>query len=235
MSTLRWSMPLRTPVADGPLGEQRRPAPADVLEHRRPTRARSGTCRAARRTTPSAGPPPSRSIGRRSRRAHRARERPADRRRHIVGDRDLFERSADLLAEPAHRIRGRPRPHATAGRGGHRSSAPRPGPVGTLRSSHRTRRARRTPSIRASSPRCAPLPPTAAICVRSTSWKPSTNLLIRSPLLHRRATGVVAWLTAGYRATIGVLAASPPPRDTSGPAGESRGAPAPPMGRRRAA
>ena len=32
----------------------------------------------------------------------------------------------------------------------------------------------RMPSIRESSPRCAPLPPTTATCVWSISWKPST-------------------------------------------------------------
>ena len=32
----------------------------------------------------------------------------------------------------------------------------------------------RTPSIRESSPRFAPLPPTSATCVRSISWNPNT-------------------------------------------------------------
>src|SRR5829696_5104071 len=40
----------------------------------------------------------------------------------------------------------------------------------------------RRPSIRESSPRCAPLPPTTATCVWSISWKPNTKQPIRSLL-----------------------------------------------------
>src|SRR6266480_1264994 len=45
----------------------------------------------------------------------------------------------------------------------------------------------RIPSIRDSSPRCAPLPPTTATCVSSTSWRPITYCSIMRYLRGSRA------------------------------------------------
>ena len=96
-------------------------------------------------------------------------ERAGDRRRQIVGDGDPFERPADLRAERRGSRPGRPRPGATAARADRRS--PAPSPMIRRKASVVTQKpgGTRMSSIRESSPRFAPLPPTTATCVASIS------------------------------------------------------------------
>ena len=162
-------------VGDGPLGEERGPAPADVLRGSLPAPRRSGRCPAGPRTRPSAGPPPSRWSGPRRRLCSPSRASG----RVIAAARssgmatpssvraDLGAERADRL--PVVRLQARqpiePIVRSTARSAMIRSKASvvTQKPAGT-----------RMPSILESSPRCAPLPPTTATCVRSISWKPST-------------------------------------------------------------
>ena len=110
-------------VGHGPLGEQRGPAPADVLEDRgRPHDVQVRVLLA-------------REGGRRQVLRRRARsdgvggllaetgERAGDRRRQIVGDGDPFEGPADLRAERADRLPVVRRSGATADRADRRSTA----------------------------------------------------------------------------------------------------------------
>ena len=158
-------------VGHRPLGEQRGPAPADVLQDRRGPHdvqvrvllAREGgrrqvLCRCTRsdrvgRVLPEPG------------------ERAGDLSRQIVRDGDPFERAADLRAE--RRIDSRSSGFTRDSRSS-RSSID--GASATIRwkASVVTQKPAGTliPSSRESSPRCAALPPTTAICVSSISCKP---------------------------------------------------------------
>ena len=91
-------------VGHGPLGEQRGPAPADVLEDR-------GRPHDVQVRVVLAGEGGRRQVLRRRARSDgvggllaETGEREGDRRRHIVGDGDPFEGPADLRAERADRL-----------------------------------------------------------------------------------------------------------------------------------
>ena len=161
-------------VGHGPLGEERGPAPADVLEDRRPGPRRSGRCRAGPRRMPSASPPPSRWIGRRrrlARRAGRARRVIADARSSGMAIPSRARRISALSARIASRSSGFRRDSRSSrssidgacARIRWKASVVTQKPAGT-----------RMPSIRESSPRSAPLPPTTATWVWSISWKSNT-------------------------------------------------------------
>ena len=160
-------------VGHGPLGEERGPAPADVLEDRgwphdvevRVLLAGEGGCRQV--LCRRAG-----SDGVRRLLAELG-ESAGDRRREIARDGDPFEGPADLRAEradrlPVVRVQARQPIEPIVDRRRVRHDPPE----GVRRHAEASRHADAFDPRKL--PRCAPLPPTTATCVWSISWKPNT-------------------------------------------------------------
>ena len=173
-------------IGHGPLGEQRRPAPADVLEdRRRPHDVQVGVLLAGeggRRQVLRRRAGPDGVGGLLAERGERAR----DRRCEVVGDGDPLDGPADLRAERPDRRPVVGLRAATAGRADPRSTGAPPRRAGRRRSSRRSRPARgcrRSATAHRGARPCRRRPST---CVRSSASRSTTSRVTDHLPSHRR-------------------------------------------------
>ena len=191
----RLGQPQAAAVGDRLVVVERRPAPADVIVHRRECPTRRGRCPAVRRTTPPPSPRRSQTSARRRRCLMRISRRAAARAELRVPDRDGRvdvigqRRAGDERAQP----RGGRRDPGQVGGVERRTVRPAARPDGSMAamaaanaSTVTTNPAGTATPARASSPRLAPLPPTtagsrASVSGPRTRRQPSAGPLIRAP------------------------------------------------------